>query len=305
MKLGIIGGGGLLGSTTAFVVGSRGVLDEIKLFDLRENMAKSHAMDMGQALLPVSPTKITAVTSYEQFADCDIILNTASLPERDVANRNEYLQGNVGIIEPICKALRQHCKKATVFINGTNPIDVFNYVAYKMMDNDPSKAIGFSMNDTLRFKWAIELVTGKKYADLEAMVIGEHGDGQIRLYSQLKYKGAPFTLNEGEKTEVEKITADWFTNYQALKSGRTSGWTSAISLSAIIEAIATDSKAIIPCSAVLNGEYGYEHVSVGVPCVIGRHGIERILDAHMDPTEKAHMDQTVSKVRSLIESIGF
>lgn len=305
MKLGIIGGGGLLGSTTAFVVGSRGVLDEIKLYDLRENMAKSHAMDMGQALLPVSSTRITAATSYEQFSDCDIILNTASLPERDVANRNEYLQGNVGIIEPICKALRRHCRKEAVLINGTNPIDVFNYVAYRMMDGDPSKTIGFSMNDTLRFKWAIELVTGKKYADLEAMVIGEHGDGQIRLYSQLKHKGEPFMLSDGEKAEVEKITADWFTNYQALKSGRTSGWTSATSLSTIIEAIATDSKAVIPCSAVLNGEFGYDHVSIGVPCVIGRRGIECILDAHMDPMEKARMDQTVDRVHSLIESIGF
>lgn len=305
MKLGIIGGGGLLGSTTAFVAGSKDILDEIKLYDMRENMAKSHAMDMGQALLPISRTKVTAATSYEEFSDCDIVLNTASLPERNVKNRNEYLQGNVGVVEPICQQLLEHAPKDVILINATNPVDVFNYVIYRMMGCERRQVIGFSMNDTLRFKWAIELVTGRAYQDVDAMAIGEHGDGQIRLYSHLAYRGVPFELSDEEKAKVEQLTKDWFTNYQALQSGRTSGWTSAVSLAAIIEAIVTDSKATLPCSAVLDGELGYEHVSIGMPVVLGARGIEKVLDPGMDASEKAQMDATVSKVQGLIGSIGF
>lgn len=305
MKLGIIGGGGLLGSTTAFVAGSKDILDEIKLYDMRENMAKSHAMDMGQALLPISRTKVTAATSYEEFSDCDIVLNTASLPERNVKNRNEYLQGNVGVVEPICQQLLEHAPKDVILINATNPVDVFNYVIYRMMGCERRQVIGFSMNDTLRFKWAIELVTGRAYQDVDAMAIGEHGDGQIRLYSHLAYKGVSFELSDEEKAKVEQLTKDWFTNYQALQSGRTSGWTSAVSLAAIIEAIVTDSKATLPCSAVLDGELGYEHVSIGMPVVLGARGIEKVLDPGMDASEKAQMDATVSKVQGLIGSIGF
>lgn len=304
MKLGIIGGGGLLGSTTAFVAGSRNVLEEIKLLDLRENMAKSHAMDMGQALKPLSRTVITAAVFYEDFSDCQIILNTASLPEKKVANRNEYLEGNLKIVKPICQSLKKYCRNA-VIINATNPIDVFNYVVHKEMGWDKRKIIGFSANDTLRFRWAIEQVTGKEFSGIEALCIGEHGDGQLRLYDQVRYEGEPFILAPEERKRVEEETGNWFRNYQALESGRTSGWTSAVSLAAMIEAIATDSRAVIPCSVILEKEFGYDHVSVGLPASLGTDGIQEICFPELNGQQRKELDQIAEKIRGLIRSIHY
>lgn len=304
MKLGIIGGAGLLGATTAFFAGSKNILDEIKLVDLNENMAMSHAMDMGQALQGISKTKVTKA-DYPDLADCDIILITASLPERNVANRNEYLEGNLGVVTPICNSLKEYCKNEAIVINATNPIDVFNYVVYKQLGWNRGKMIGFSANDTLRLKWAANLVTGKEIDKLEALCVGEHGDGQVRLYDQMKYDGQPLILTDEEKKQIEEKTANWFTEYQALKSGRTSGWTSAVSLTAIIEAIAKDTREVIPCSAVLEGEMGYNGLSMGMSVCLGKEGIIKINDPGFTAEQKARLDMTADKIKGLIQGIGY
>ena len=152
-RLGIVGGAGLLGSTTAFCVAQTGVFDEIILLDIKENMVMSHVMDMGQAMCPISKTKLLK-GDYEDLAECDVVLVTASLPERKVANRNEFLQDNLGIVTPICEKLKTFCKKDCVLINATNPVDVFTYVYWKLLGWDRHQVLGFCANDTLRLKWA-------------------------------------------------------------------------------------------------------------------------------------------------------
>lgn len=303
MKLGIIGGAGLLGSTTAFCVGLKDVLEEIKLVDMKENIVKSHAMDMGQALKPISRTLVSAA-DFNDIGDCDIILITASLPERSVANRNEYLAGNLSVITPICQKIKENCNNSIV-INATNPVDVFNYVVWKLLGWEKNKIIGFSANDSLRFKWAIEMVTGREFQKLDGMCVGEHGDGQIRLYDQLKYEGKPLYLSAAEKNAVEEKTANWFTEYQALKSGRTSGWTSAVSLSSIIEAIATDRKSIIPCSTIIDSSQYDISVSMGMPVRIGKNGVEEIVSVNYSDEQKQQMHDVAQKIRGLIDSIEF
>ena len=304
MKLGIIGGAGLLGATTAFYAGSKNILEEIKLVDLHDNLALSHAMDMGQALLDISKTKISKA-DYPDIWDCDILLITASLPECNVASRNEYLAGNVGVITPICESIKKYCTKEAIVINATNPVDVFNYVAYRLLGWERSKLIGFTLNDTLRLRWATSLVTGKEVQQIEALCVGEHGDGQVRLYEQMTYDGQPMCLTEGERRQIEEKTANWFTQYQTLKSGRTTGWTSAVSLTAMIEAIACDTGKILPGSAVLDGELGYRDVSMGMLLCLGREGILSIEDPSLTKEQKEKLDATAQKIQSLIQSIGF
>lgn len=301
MKLGIIGGAGLLGSTTAFVVGMKDILKEIKLVDLNKSLLGSHAMDMGQSLLPISKTKITQ-TEYSDLSDCDIILMTASLPERNVKDRNEYLQGNLGVVIPICEELKKFNKEPTI-ICCTNPIDVFNYIIWEKLGWNKNKIIGFSLNDTLRLKWAVSNVTGKSYDKLEGHCIGEHGDGQIRLFDQIKYEGKPIKLTEEDKNKATQLTADWFGKYQSLQSGRTTGWTSAVNLSKVIEALVTDSKDIIPCSTILTGEYGYENLSMGMPIVLGRDGVKEIKLPELTAIQKEQLDNTALKIKNLINSI--
>ena len=301
MKLGIIGGAGLLGSTTAFVAGIKNVLEEIKLVDINKSVLGSHVMDMGQSLLPVSKTRIIQA-EFSDLSDCNIILMTASLPERNVKDRNEYLQGNLGVVKPICEELKKFNKEA-IIICCTNPIDVFNYVIWKQLGWDKNKILGFSLNDSLRLKWAISNATGKDYDKLEGYCIGEHGDGQIRLFEQMTYDGKPIELTEDDKNKATQLTADWFREYQSLQSGRTTGWTSAVNLSKVIEAIATDSKEIIPCSVILTGEYGYEELSMGMPVALGNDGIKEIKLPELTAIQKEQLDNTASKIKNLITSI--
>lgn len=303
MKLAVIGGAGLLGSTTAFYAGSLDCLSEIKLVDLNENMLMSHVMDMDQALSPISDTRISRAT-YEDINDCDIILFTASLPERNVSSRNEYLEGNLGIVESVCKEISR-LEPNKIIINATNPIDVFNYVIYKLLKYDRSKIIGFSINDSIRLKWATAKVLGKESRRFEAICLGEHGDSQVPLFDRIKYDGERVSLSKEEEKLVLNEISSWFSRYQALKSGRTSGWTSAVGLATLIEAIARDSKVTIPCSAILDGEYGLNNVSAGVPVKLGKNGIEEIVQLKLTDEQTLLFEKSSDKIKSLIESINY
>ena len=303
-RLGIVGGAGLLGSTTAFCVAQTGVFDEIILLDIKENMVMSHVMDMGQAMCPISKTKLLK-GDYEDLAECDVVLVTASLPERKVANRNEFLQDNLGIVTPICEKLKPFCKKDCVLINATNPVDVFTYVYWKLLGWDRHRVLGFCANDTLRLKWATAQVLDVDYKDLEGIAVGEHGDGQVRLYDQMKYRGESLKLTETQRAEIEKITADWFTNYQNLESKRTSGWTSGVMLARMITAIATDSGEVFPVSVSMDGEFGYSHVSFGMPCILGKDGVRSITDPGFTKEQKDALDKVAEKISGLIDGIHF
>lgn len=303
MKLGVVGGAGLLGSTSAFLAGMKGYLEEIKLLDVKENLVKNHVLDMGQALYSVSDTKVS-YADYKDLSDCGIILITASLPERKVANRLEYLWDNMKIIQPVCENIKANCPE-TVIINATNPVDIFNYVIWKTLGWDRKKIIGFNGNDTYRLKWASSKVTGKKFADIDGFAIGEHGNGQINLYDKMTFKGEPLALSEKEIGEVENMTANFFSEFNALNSGRTSGWTSAINIENLIEAVATNSGRVLECSSVLDGEYGLSGVSLGVPVSIGAEGMLEYRLPELTEAQKERLTSVSDALKKTIADAGF
>lgn len=303
MKLGVVGGAGLLGSTSAFLAGMKGYLEEIKLLDVKENLVKNHVLDMGQALYSVSDTKVS-YADYKDLSDCGIILITASLPERKVANRLEYLWDNMKIIQPVCENIKANCPE-TVIINATNPVDIFNYVIWKTLGWDRKKIIGFNGNDTYRLKWASSKVTGKNFADIDGFAIGEHGNGQINLYDKMTFKGEPLALSEKEIGEVENMTANFFSEFNALNSGRTSGWTSAINIENLIEAVATNSGRVLECSSVLDGEYGLSGVSLGVPVSIGAEGMTEYRLPELTEAQKERLTAVSDALKKTIADAGF
>ena len=298
MKLGIIGGAGLLGSTTAFVLGMRDILDEIKLVDLNDNAAKNQAMDMGQAILPFSRTKITPA-HYADLGDCEVILVTANMSTRQVTDRSERLKDNMGLLGPITAEIKAVCRQDPIVIICTNPGDVFTYVGWKLMGSDRSKVIGFSSNDTMRLKWAVAEVKGLDYRRLECVCIGEHGDAQVRLLDQMTYDGQPLTLTAEETETVICLTKEWFKEFSGLGIKRSTGWTSGVNLAEMIEAIMTDSKKLLPCSAVFGGEFGYNDVACGALCRLGKNGVEEIT-LPLNNGQKAEMDAAVAKIKEQI-----
>lgn len=305
MKMGVIGGAGLLGSTTAFFAGTKGVLEEIKLLDVKDNMVMSHVMDMDQALFSLSGSTITKA-EYPDLNDCDIILITASLPERNVGNRNEYLQNNLSLVKGVCDNLSSHVDMAEkIVINASNPVDVFNFVAWKLLGTKPEKTLGFCINDSVRFAWAISKTLGVPFKDVAARCIGEHGEGQVPLFGEVTVKGEKYAFSDSERAHITGLVADWFKDYQALNSGRTSGWTSAAGLTRMITAIATDSGESIQCSLILDGELGQRGLSIGVPCFLGKDGVKGLDLPDMEKSEQDAFASAGDKIRSLIASVGF
>lgn len=303
MKLGIIGGAGLLGSTTAFFVGSKHLVDEIKLIDIKESLVKAHCMDMTQAFLPIGGTKVTPA-DYEDLRDCDIVLSAAALPEGKIKDRNENLKMNLEVILPICEKLKKYCSKNTILITSAAPIDVLIYIFWTKLGWNPRQFFGFSTNDEIRLKWAIGLVTGKEYDKLHAICIGEHG-ASINLYDQLTYEGKPFKLTEQEEKAVCDETANWFVRWKELDSGRTTGWTSAVMLTAYIEAIVKDSDALLPVSSPFAAKsMGYDHSSFSLPSHIGRAGIKDIVCPRLNTDQKKALDETAKRISDHISVAG-
>lgn len=303
MKLGVIGGAGLLGSTSAFLAGMKGYLEEIKLIDIKENLAKSHVLDMGQAIFSSSKTTVS-YGEYKDLSDCGIILISASIPERQVADRMEYLRDNMKIVKPICEQIKTHCKEA-VIINATNPVDIFNYIIWQVLGWDRKKILGFNGNDTYRLKWAAAQTLNKDYDKINGFCVGEHGNGQINLYDQMTFNGQPLHLSTEEIKNIENRTSGFFTAFQSLNSGRTSGWTSAINIEELIEAVATDSGKIIACSSVLIGEYGYDHVSFGVPVSVGSEGIISYEMPELTAPQKMKLDSISDKLKETLSKITY
>ena len=303
MKLGIVGGAGLLGSTAAYMVALKDVIDEIKLLDLNKNLRKCHKMDLEEAAATCSRTKITEA-EYEDLSDCDIILITAAVPARHIEDRSEYIADNLRVLAPICEQIKANCSREPVVICCTNPADVFTYITWKLLGCSPDRVIGFNLNDTVRFKIAVAAIKGVRYSDLTGYVVGEHGEGQVRLYEQLICRGEHLLFTEEEKEKIAAHTRDRFLLYESMNCKRTTGWISGLNLAEMIEAVAADSGKLLPCSAVLTGEFGYDGVAAGVLCTIGKTGIrQRTLPALTDEQRRL-MDEAVAKIKDQISLAG-
>ena len=299
MKLGVIGGAGLLGATTAFYAASERIVDEIVLYDIRDNLAISHSMDINVAVSEFHDIKSMA-GGFDDLAGCDIIVNTAGVPERKVASRADYLEGNIGIYRDIGKRIKAW-GKTPIIISASNPIDVLNHVLFEEIGCPPEKIIGFSRNDSLRFIWSIARECGIKTSDVRALVIGEHGDGQVPLFSTVQNEktSEPIVLNEGQRANILSRIGNWFSEYQKLDCGRSPGWTSGVSLTQILRMIRENSDNIVSCSVIPNGEYGLSGLSIGLPVQLCSSGVKKIVELKLEDSEKAGLYAAAEKIRNM------
>jgi malate dehydrogenase len=254
-------------------------------------------MDLEQGIAEYSNTEIK-LGHWEDLKQTDIILITASVPEMNVQSRIEYLSSNLEIIKSVCSNIKKYSSNS-IIINATNPVDIINLAIWKFTNFDRNKIIGFSRNDTLRFRWAIARVLGINIKDVSAICIGEHGEKQVPLFSKIEIAGRRYELTEEEKNRVNYEINNWFLKYQSLKSGRTSGWTSSLGLSEVIKCIVTSSETIVPCSAILEGEYGLYDVSIGVPTKLGINGIREIIELPLNEEEYYKFVDAAQKVQGL------
>ena len=300
MKLGVIGGAGVLGSTTAFYVAMNNLVDEIVLYDIRENYAINHAMDLDQGVCGISSTTVSA-GGLDDLKGCDIILNTAGVPEGGRVSRDEYLIDNL----PIYMALAENIKTwgyYPIIISTSNPMDVLNYKLYEAIGGPRGRYLALCWNDTLRFKWAIAKELGLPATLVDAIVLGEHGAFQVPVYTSAKRKdtGEAIVLTDEQHQSVQARISSWFKNVIALKTQRTMGWTSGIGLGTMIEAIVKESETVIPVSCIPDGEYGLSGVSLGLPVRLCKEGVREIVEIYLDDEERKGLKAASDKIKSLI-----
>ena len=302
VKLGIIGAAGTLGSCAAFAIATQGLVDELVLMDLNTKLLKSHQMDLETAVTPIK--KMTVRTgSAEDLGGCQVVVQTAGAPWRQISARAELLEDNLPIIRETAELLKRYCPDAVV-ITATNPVDPLNYALYRTTGMDRKQLIGYTLNDSIRLRMLTAGALGVDSIEVEGTVIGEHGEHQVLLFSSVRVKGEPVLLSEDAKAQIRAEIPKILHAYESLGTGRTSGWTSAVGLADMVRAIVEDSGQIFPCSVILAGEYGQEEISISVPVRLGRGGVKEIPIIDMSAAEKADFEEAFVYLNQMKRALG-
>lgn len=302
MKVTVVGAGAV-GATTADNIAKKELCEELVLLDIKEGLAEGKAMDMMQtAQLLGFDTKIVGSTNdYAKTKDSDVVVITSGLPRKPGMTREELIGTNANIVRGVTQNILQHSPDA-ILIVVSNPMDTMTYLTMTTSGVSTNKIIGMGgILDSSRFKYYLSQALNCSPNDLNAVVIGGHGDTtMIPLIRYATWNSAPVTqfLNEGQQ---KQIVADTMVGGATLtKLIGTSAWYAPGAASAaLVESIVRDEKRLFACSVALNGEYGQKDICLGVPVVIGKNGWEKIVDYKLNEEENSLFTKAADAVRSM------
>lgn len=284
-------GAGNVGATTANVLVTSQVANEVVLIDIKEGVSEGKAMDIMQtANILGLQTRLTGVTNdYSMTANSDVVVITSGVPRKPGMTREELIGVNAKIVKMVTENVLAHSPNA-IIICVANPMDTMTYLIHKISGLPKNRIIGMGgALDSARFKYFLSIALGANATEVEGIVIGGHGDKtMIPLTRYAAYRGIPASsLIPAE--QLEKVAADTMVGGATLtKFLGTSAWYAPGAASAqMVAAVLGDQKRLISCSALLDGEYGESDLCIGVPCIIGRNGIEKIVEFDLNDQEKA------------------
>lgn len=294
-------GAGNVGATCANVIATREIADELVLLDIKEGVAEGKMLDIFQtATLMDFDTKLTGVTNdYAATAGSDVVVITSGMPRKPGMTREELIGVNAGIVSSVVENVLKYSPKAIILIIS-NPMDTMTYLALKKSGLPKSQIFGMGgALDTARFKCYLSKALNANSNEIEGMVIGGHGDTtMIPLAGKAAYKGIPVT-ELLSKEELDKVVADTMVGGATLtKLLGTSAWYAPGAAAAyVVESIIRDQKKVIVSCTALDGEYGQKDICIGVPAVIGKSGVEKILSLNLTADEKALFEKSAESVR--------
>lgn len=302
-KIAVIGAG-FTGATTAFMLAQR-ELGDIVLLDIPqlENPTKGKALDMLEStpVLGVD-SRITGTSDYRDASGSDIVIITAGVARKPGMSRDDLVTTNAGIVRSVCEQVREHCPDAFVLVLS-NPVDAMTWVAYRTLGFPKNRVIGQSgVLDTARFRTFIAQELNVSVEDVHGFVLGGHGDDMVPLVRYSNVGGIPLEkLLPKERIDaiVQRTRVGGGEIVSLLGTG-SAYYAPAASLVQMTEAILMDKKRILPVIALLEGEYGYDNLFMGVPVILGGGGIERVLELELMPEEKAALDRSAESVRRVI-----
>ena len=307
MKVTIVGAGNV-GATCADAIAYQGMASEVVLLDIKEGFAEGKALDMMQTATTLGfNTKIVGTTSdYKKTANSDVVVITSGVPRKPGMTREELIGINAGIVKSVADQVLAHSPE-TIIVVVSNPMDTMTYLTLKATALPKQRVIGMGgALDSSRFKTYLSLALEKPANDIHGMVIGGHGDTtMIPLTRLATYNGIPIsTILSAEKLE-EVAAATMVGGATLTKLLGTSAWYApGASVAYLVNSILHDQKRIIPCSVMLDGEYGQSDICIGVPTIIGRNGWEKIVDVHLNDKESAAFEKSASAVRTMNDALS-
>ena len=308
-KISLIGAG-QIGGTLAHLIGLKELVDEVVLFDVVGGIAKGKALDIAQSSsVDGFNVKLSGTDNYEDIKNSDVIIITAGVPRKPGMSRDDLLEINLKIIKQVAEGIKQHAPNAFV-ICITNPLDVMVMAFQKFSGLLPNKVVGMAgILDTSRYKLFLSLELNVPVREIEAMVMGGHGDTMVPLPRFTKVAGKPLLdlVNEGKisKEKLESInqrTRDGGAEIVKYLEKGSAFYAPAASGVEMAEAFLKDSKKMLPCAAHLDGEYGISNIYAGVPVIVGKNGIEKIVEIELDENEKSEFNNSVEAVKKLWEA---
>lgn len=302
MKVTVVGAGAV-GATCADNIARKELCTELVLLDIKEGVAEGKAQDMMQtATLLGFDTKITGCTSdYAKTANSDVVVITSGLPRKPGMTREELIGVNAGIVKSVCENILKHSPKAIIIVIS-NPMDTMTYLALKSTGLPKNRIIGMGGTlDSSRFKYQLSQHLGCSPSDLNAVVVGGHGDTtMIPLIRLATWNSTPVT-NFLSAEQQEKIVKDTMVGGATLTAliGTSAWYAPGAAGAALVEAIVRDEKKLFTCCVSLEGEYGQKDICLGVPVTIGKNGWEKILDFKLNDSEQAAFNKSADAVRSM------
>jgi len=302
MKITVVGAGAV-GATCADNIARKELAEELVLLDIKEGFAEGKAQDMMQtAALLGFDTKVTGTTGdYSKTADSDVVVITSGLPRKPGMTREELIGTNARIVEDVAKNILKYSPDA-IFVVISNPMDTMTYLTLKSTGIPKNRIIGMGgALDSARFKYQLSRQLGASPRDLNAVVIGGHGDTtMIPLINFATWNSVPvthFLSAEQQKQIVDDTMVGGATLTKLL--GTSAWYAPGAAGAAVVEAIVRDQKKLITSCVYLEGEYGQSDICLGVPVIIGKNGWEKILDFKLSAEEQALFDKSAEAVRSM------
>ncbi len=300
MKVTIVGAGAV-GASCAEYIAIKNFASEVVLLDIKEGYAEGKAMDLMQtASLNGFDTKIVGVTNdYSKTANSDIAVITSGIPRKPGMTREELIGINAGIVKTVSSNLIEHSPKVTLIV-VSNPMDTMTYLVHKTTDLPKNRIIGMGgALDSARFKYRLAEALDAPISDVDGMVIGGHSDtGMVPLArhaTRNSIKVSEFLSAErlAQVSEDTKVGGATLTKLLG-----TSAWYApGAAVSSLVQAIACDQKKMFPCSTFLEGEYNLNDICIGVPVILGKNGIEKIVEIDLNDAEKAKMQESAAGVK--------
>ena len=306
MKVSVIGAGNV-GASCAEYIAINKIASEVVILDIKKGLAEGKALDLTQTSSTLGfDTIVKGVTNdYKSTQDSDVVVISSGIPRKPGMTREELIGINAGIVNSVTENILKFSPN-TIIVVVSNPMDTMTYLALKSNELEKNKVIGMGgALDSSRFKTYLSKALNKPQSDIHAMVIGGHGDTtMIPLMRFASYNGIPVTKLLSNVKQKEIISSTMIGGATLTKLLGTSAWYApGASVSYLVDSILNDKKKIIPCSVYLEGQYGLRDICIGVPCIIGKKGIEEIIDLDLNSSEKNKLNESANAIANMNKSL--